>query len=531
MYSFPSQTPDGSLRLEWYLEDGTPAATSDSVPSPVEGRPLWEHRDPEGTLVGKTLEVETGFGHYTPEGDLIEETEKLQDFWILCGLAKRKATATAGDKNTPPGSASNPGSGADSAPSSTPAVPAPASEEPDPFRRPRVAAGVGGLSVLASLGVLLLPHPPAMPRPRPMTTPAAEVSPRSGAPVAASSAPSPAPIPQEKPMPAPKPASPLFSRTPAPAGEPLVESPPSTPPPTHPRPAQSIPLTLLPPTPAPQPPPAAAEPGSAEDTRAFITQLREFENAQDLPAILGCYGDLVDFFDHGTVDREFIRQDKLAYFTRWPVAKHVITGDISVTRLSDNRFVSFTTTFVLKNGTRHIEGTARTEMHLVWRNGSFAVVRERAEVLEKHDLTPPAQALSSSGPTSAAAIDFARRLRDLENSQQLDAIMANYADKVMYFKEGIITRDKVRRDKADYFSHWPRARQTITGNVQVVPLDPASCQVAYMSEFVTENREGTKHVRGRCHCQLTLRWSGDSYKVVQETGQVLDRQEIPGPAR
>lgn len=609
MFSFPTTNSEGKPQLDWYLIDGTQVARSVSVPPPV-GAELWEHRQMDGTLVGKSLRVETGYGHYTPSDNLIEETEALADFWKLCEIDSTSGKTTTATGLESQGRSDQPKAG----PASVVAL-----ETTGKAMVPeidlsgvRVAAVLAFIALLASFVLLIVPG---------------EKLEQSIAHVTSAKGPSPVQIstiesevvgpvgfsPPVKPdenasdiaaiqklvservvggtayalkinhrrildgwacvishgldsqgMMITEPghylltkqgdhwviveyfselrsetrndeeADDLMNLYTAFAQQRILKHYSGVPAGIFPE----ISTHLADVEPAssmrqPEPTPVREQTSgpTAQAAGDFLTRLRGLENDHALDAILHCYAEKVDYFDHGIVDRDFIRQDKNTYFSRWPTAKHEIQGNITIEgdgkNMADtNTEASYISRFELKNDDgRHLTGTTRSRFTLAWRQNHFEITAEKAELLDKLLINPGSSAMKTEAPSADAARAFIIRLRELENEKRINDLLAVYADKVMYFKDGVINRSSVGKDKTDYFQRWPIATQKILGDVYVNALQHDLYQVSYESEFNTRNATSGKTVEGRCRCNFTLRWQNGAFQVVQEDGEVLSRRE------
>jgi hypothetical protein len=480
MFSFPTQSPEGRPQLDWYLPDGSKVAYSVSLP-PSAGEEYWEHYQNDGTLVGKSIRVPEGHAHYTTTDDFFAESETLAEFWKLCELDLPELT-TGSEKKQPidPPTADLEMSAAPVVETAAPAV---------NLSGVKATAAIAITAMLASFALLLAPLETFSQR-----------MPRTQHPSAAAVDTSPMPTGAANMEPA---------RNAAKSEQVIVLS----------NPPQTTSTNSGP---------------MAQTARDFLTRLRQLENNHAVEAIIPCYAERVIYFDHGIVDRDFIRQDKETYFRHWPTARYEIQGDVTFEggnpqRSYVNTVASYVSSFELKNADgRQITGTARTHYNLTWKNDHFEITSERAEVLNKvvADTGRPATTFAVSSMEEVRAM--AVHLRELENNQSLEAVMKNYADKVQYYKDGLVDRADVKKDKSEYFLRWPVAKQTIVGEVQVSRLKDGLYEVSYHSDFHASNPSTQKAVEGRCHCLLTLHRLDGAFQVVQEGGEVLYKHDT-GP--
>jgi len=110
-------------------------------------------------------------------------------------------------------------------------------------------------------------------------------------------------------------------------------------------------------------PPATAETGSLAPEFS-LERLHDYVAAfvlagfdRNVGAEVEFYGDRVDYYDNGTMDREKIREDLKRYDEQWPERHFWIAGKITIEPQSDNRLrVTFPLGFKLRNGNRIASG-------------------------------------------------------------------------------------------------------------------------------------------------------------------------------
>ena len=125
--------------------------------------------------------------------------------------------------------------------------------------------------------------------------------------------------------------------------------------------------------------------------RAFIVARLAVELSHDLNRILPNYADRVAYWDNGTVNGDFIRKDKAAYFERWPVAKEEIEGPVEVSRKGGDWVAKFKTRFRVENAARGaaIQGVQEGTYTLRFSDYAFHIVGENGHVVEKQTLEIP----------------------------------------------------------------------------------------------------------------------------------------------
>ena len=88
--------------------------------------------------------------------------------------------------------------------------------------------------------------------------------------------------------------------------------------------------TPFPSTPAPPPSAARRRQLTPEETRAFLTRYLLAGQTNDTPGEIAFYGDRVDYFDDGVVDRRFIEADVARYDRRWPQRRFTLLDPVTV---------------------------------------------------------------------------------------------------------------------------------------------------------------------------------------------------------
>lgn len=135
--------------------------------------------------------------------------------------------------------------------------------------------------------------------------------------------------------------------------------------------APSIAPRAAAPTTTPSPPPPAvttapAPPNSGYESTLVLSpeRLRDYVGAFVLAGLdrqigseLEFFGDRVNYYDNGMVDREKIRRDLVSYAQRWPDRRFWLAGELKIDPQADSRLrVTFPLRFDLRNGEKHSTG-------------------------------------------------------------------------------------------------------------------------------------------------------------------------------
>ena len=110
----------------------------------------------------------------------------------------------------------------------------------------------------------------------------------------------------------------------------------------------------------PQPAPTNAPPPTADEMREWVARFLEANETPDVSDELAYYADQVQYFDHGTVDKEHIRRELLAYAQQWLDRQFSLTGRVKLSKEDDHTVVRCRIKFELANaaGTRKATGQA-----------------------------------------------------------------------------------------------------------------------------------------------------------------------------
>ncbi|MGV8073862.1 MAG: hypothetical protein AB2L11_04820 [Syntrophobacteraceae bacterium] len=99
-------------------------------------------------------------------------------------------------------------------------------------------------------------------------------------------------------------------------------------------------------------------PISREEIAGFIEQVLIFNERKDITSALACYGDQVNYYDRGVVNKDYIRRDLLYYFKNWDRISTSLDGGVVliVTDQYDMRIVKFNCSYLVENSNRVAKG-------------------------------------------------------------------------------------------------------------------------------------------------------------------------------
>jgi peptidoglycan hydrolase-like protein with peptidoglycan-binding domain len=135
---------------------------------------------------------------------------------------------------------------------------------------------------------------------------------------------------------------------------------------------------------------------------------------------------------------------------------------------------------------------------------------------ENATATPvPAGTSNSSSPSNVGT----ERLRDYVGAfvlagldPQVGAEADFFADRVRYFDQGVMSREKIREDLKRYAARWPDRRFWLAGDITFEPQNGNQVRVTFPLQY--ELRNGAKHSSGKINKTLLLEPSGDDLEIV-----------------
>ena len=130
-----------------------------------------------------------------------------------------------------------------------------------------------------------------------------------------------------------------------------------------------------------------------------------------------------------------------------------------------------------------------------------------------------AQASAATSDSSSTAAMSTERLRDYVGAFVLAGLDPHvgaeadfFADRVHYYDQGVISREKVREDLKRYAARWPERRFWLAGDVTVAPENGNQVRATFPLRY--ELRNGPKHSSGEIDKTLVLEPAGDDLEIV-----------------
>jgi hypothetical protein len=132
------------------------------------------------------------------------------------------------------------------------------------------------------------------------------------------------------------------------------------------------------------------------------------------------------------------------------------------------------------------------------------------------ETTGPAPAPPAIAPTGDASTE---RLRDYVAAFVLAGLDRNvgaesefFADRVEYYDQGIMDREKIREDLKRYDERWPERHFWITGAINIEQQNDNRARVTFPLRFKLRN--ANKTLNGKVEKTLVLEPAGDDFQIV-----------------
>jgi hypothetical protein len=130
------------------------------------------------------------------------------------------------------------------------------------------------------------------------------------------------------------------------------------------------------------------------------------------------------------------------------------------------------------------------------------------------------QSTPEAAPDTSSALNLsAERLRDYVAAFVLAGLDSHvgaevdfFADRVRYYDQGVIGREKVREDLRRYSARWPERRFWLAGDVTIERQNGNRVRATFPLRY--ELRNGAKHLSGKVDKTLMLEPAGQDLQIV-----------------
>jgi Putative peptidoglycan binding domain len=161
--------------------------------------------------------------------------------------------------------------------------------------------------------------------------------------------------------------------------------------------------------------------------------------------------------------------------------------------------------------TRNNEGVTPSQAHVMSEQSSPA-----SSDAKIHAETQPIGSPSMERSTTNISTE---RLRDYVGAFVLAGLDPHvgsetdfFADRVQYYDEGVIGREKIRTDLQRYAARWPERRFWLDGDITAEPQNGNRVRVTFPLRY--ELRNGGKHLSGKINKTVVLEPVGDDLQIV-----------------
>ena len=138
------------------------------------------------------------------------------------------------------------------------------------------------------------------------------------------------------------------------------------------------------------------------------------------------------------------------------------------------------------------------------------------EARSSAETTQPASAPPATGSADEFSTD---RLRDYVAAFVLAGLDKNvgaeaefFADRVEYYDQGVMDREKIREDLKRYDERWPERHFWVAGKINVEPQSENRVRVTFPMGFKLRN--GNKQSSGKVDKTLVLESAGDDLQII-----------------
>ncbi|MGO9533311.1 MAG: zinc ribbon domain-containing protein [Syntrophobacteraceae bacterium] len=121
--------------------------------------------------------------------------------------------------------------------------------------------------------------------------------------------------------------------------------------------------------------------------KSFISEYLRANEKKELDKVLSFYGDNVDYYSNGLVQKTFIKKDKETYFAFCHTLSYTLVDDLKVSNLgtSDRCTLTFTTSYIIESAKKNIMGTAINTWQIDNVSTNPKIIIEKQTVLDRKE--------------------------------------------------------------------------------------------------------------------------------------------------
>jgi hypothetical protein len=122
------------------------------------------------------------------------------------------------------------------------------------------------------------------------------------------------------------------------------------------------------------------------DIRNFLRRYFDACQSQDPQDELAFYAEKVEYFDHGVVDRPYIKNELAVYNQRWPSRKYSLGDSLRVVRTGNNTVATIRVNFQVANSEHNRQASGQTDdtFNLAKRGDSLEIVSIKEARVRRH---------------------------------------------------------------------------------------------------------------------------------------------------
>jgi len=108
------------------------------------------------------------------------------------------------------------------------------------------------------------------------------------------------------------------------------------------------------------------------------------------------------------------------------------------------------------------------------------------------------------------------------STQNIDALISFYADKVDLLDEGLVSKETVRKNLQQYFDRWPVTKWKLAGKIEVKPLTASRYQVTFPVTFEVANPATNRRTVGTANeTRIVAIDSAGAAKIVSQREKII----------
>ena len=135
-----------------------------------------------------------------------------------------------------------------------------------------------------------------------------------------------------------------------------------------------------------------------------------------------------------------------------------------------------------------------------------------------------ALAIPEAGPLADRLKSFVANHVAVEAARDFDAFVADYANRVDYFNDGILNPDQISIDKEEYFERWPKGNETVDGEIQLTKLSTISWAAKFKTNFHVDSGTG-QLIDGQAIYNYRLQMFEGQPLIIAQKVQIVHEQK------